>query len=754
VKPAAFTTCFSLLFASLALYSGSAKAQSGTWTWVNGTDSFYSAGVYGTQGVPSANNSPPGLYQAAQWTDLQGNFWIYGGLRPSEREQGDLWKYDPAANTWTWIKGTGLDGASAEYGALGIPAISNTPGARAWGCTAWTDTAGDLWLFGGADFGASYSDLWRYQIASNEWTWMAGPQVGNLPGIYGTLYQPSDTDQPPTRSEANTAWVDSGNNLWLYGGYGELGDLGDMWRYSPATGQWAWMGGTQAANAHAVYGTQGVESPGNFPGGRWTYTHWMSGNYLYLSGGLSFSTGDFSDVWQFNLNTNYWSWVGGDSGVVDTGVYLHYCSVNEGDMPVGRAEQRAAQVNGCSENLYVWGGGSNMGRLNDLWAFDLPTKKWRWVSGSSSPLPAGNFGIRGLSSPSNMPQGMVGPCLWSDKEGNLWLWGGLLSLSTWQMANAMWKYVPDPTCFPGESLTGGINYTLSQSLICPGDTVYLTVTGATNVTVTPAINLIAVDSADYYAYIASNDSTTYTIHGQTACGPAIQNFTIIPLYRGFHISASETNICSYDSTLICAPAGLSAYQWNNGDTTACIYAKDTGNYYVVVTPTGGNCTVTSQPVYVSVYPPMEVEITRHGDSLLAGPANSYQWLLNGNLIPGATSSVYVIGSSIGSFSLQVVDSNGCIVTAGPVIVNGINEVMPDNKIAVYPNPTADGWQLAVDAALIGSTVEVYDATGRLVFRMVITGQTSYINIPGAASGVYELRVTSQGFSGVRKVIHF
>jgi hypothetical protein len=49
-------------------------------------------------------------------------------------------------------------------------------------------------------------------------------------------------------------------------------------------------------------------------------------------------------------------------------------------------------------------------------------------------------------------------------------------------------------------------------------------------------------------------------------------------------------------------------------------------------------------------------------------------------------------------------------------------------------------------------VEIFDATGRSVFKSVITNQHSVIEIAGLADGVYELRITQQGYSAVKKLI--
>ena len=76
---------------------------SGTWTWVGGSSTLGASGVYGTQGWPSTSNVPGARSVAAYWTDLSGNFWLFGGFEfyasqqptGSTLETNDLWEYTP-----------------------------------------------------------------------------------------------------------------------------------------------------------------------------------------------------------------------------------------------------------------------------------------------------------------------------------------------------------------------------------------------------------------------------------------------------------------------------------------------------------------------------------------------------------------------------------------------------------------------------------------------------------------------------------
>jgi hypothetical protein len=121
------------------------------------------------------------------WADSSGRSWLFGG----EGNDGsgkigslgflnDLWEFDPSTNEWAWMGGSSTFGNNCElfygsttlcgqpgvYGLLGTPAVGNVPGAR-FGQVNWTDSSGNLWLFGGGGYDADgawgyLNDLWKY----------------------------------------------------------------------------------------------------------------------------------------------------------------------------------------------------------------------------------------------------------------------------------------------------------------------------------------------------------------------------------------------------------------------------------------------------------------------------------------------------------------------------------------------------------------------------------------------------------------
>ncbi len=338
----------------------------GEWTWMGGSsiappaDTTYDIpygkpGIYGTLGTASLTNIPGARYGAFAWADASGNLWLCGGhgfdAVPANGYLNDLWKYTPNKNgtpgIWTWMGGSAnlppsqyagdQTAQPGVYGKLGTSDPANIPGGHSSG-TAWTDSSGNFWLFGGlgADSAGTWgylNDLWKYTPSQSgkagEWTWMGGNDTvgsyGGQPGVYGVLGMPEYTNAPGARF-SSPSWVDTSGNLWLFGGQGydwigTSGFLNDLWKYTPdagaGLGQWTWMGGSNViplssassafgvqSGQSGVYGTLGLPAATNTPGGRIGAIPWIdaSGN-LSLFGGQGFdstgSQGYLNDSWKY-----------------------------------------------------------------------------------------------------------------------------------------------------------------------------------------------------------------------------------------------------------------------------------------------------------------------------------------------------------------------------------------------------------------------------------------------------------------------
>ncbi len=459
-------------------------AQQGMWTWMHGSPTLNLAGNYGIQGTAAANNDPPALYEACEWTDLSGNFWLFGGVDGNYNLQNTLWKFDPLLNMWTWMNGSSTARNSPGiYGVQGMPASGNIPGARGWGANTWTDAGGDLWLFGGIGYDVSgvngmLGDLWKYNIASNTWTWMSGSPVYYYAGVYGTLNKPSVSNSPPSRRESNASWTDAGGDLWLFGGQSFAGGtLNDLWKYTVSTNQWTWMHGSNSQNSSGNYGTKGIASSTNDPPARWAYSKFkdVSGNLWLFAGSDGFNA--YNDLWKYNPFTNQWTWMSGSNQLGDMGSPGTTCIPAASNNPISRLENRACWTDACG-NFYAFGGMENCGwnsTFNDLWHFNVNTNDWALVNGTNQINLPGNWGKMNVPSSSNIPDGRCGSSPFKDNQGNLWLFGGAIT-GLIDKHNDLWRFVPDTSCVSGSDCQVALetNFTASAQAGCAPLQVFFT----------------------------------------------------------------------------------------------------------------------------------------------------------------------------------------------------------------------------------------------------------------------------------------
>ncbi len=304
------------------------------WAWMGGVSTVpvqsngYGSwpAVYGTQGTPSATNTPGSRTTPITWVDKNGDFWLFGGQAWVNSVSDfvlydDLWQFNPSTNEWTWIWGSSAaltgTGQPPDYVVSGAPSPLNDPGGHA-SASSWTDSNGNLWLYGGAAnlFDGASADLWEFDVSLNQWAWIGGPQRYSYPPIeYGTLGVPNPGVTPGIRVGA-ASWTDPSGNLWLFGGDDQAG-TSNIWVYTQPTNEWIWMGGDgvsapfcqgSCSGRPGVYGSLGTPSEGNMPGYRSYAASWTdrTGNFWLFGGNGEDGTGgggNLNDLWEYQPST-------------------------------------------------------------------------------------------------------------------------------------------------------------------------------------------------------------------------------------------------------------------------------------------------------------------------------------------------------------------------------------------------------------------------------------------------------------------
>ncbi|MGB0430270.1 MAG: LamG-like jellyroll fold domain-containing protein, partial [Bacteroidia bacterium] len=282
------------------------KWNGSKWTWISGSSSTNSSGVYSGALTPGARTG------SSRWVDASGNLWLYGGRGYDKNGDlgrlSDLWKFD--GTSWTFVKGSDLKNAACVYGSKGISASTNMPGSRS-GSSYWKDADGNFWFFGGDGHDASgsygsFNDVWKWD--GTNWTWMYGSSTRNELGEYGTQHVASTNNLPGAR-KASTVWQDENGFLWLFGGYGygesgSQGRLNDFWMHNGTN--WIWIKGSKTTAANANYNTVNTTDYASIIGARSSHISYVVNNNAYVFGGASIdengNTGSFNDTWRIDID--------------------------------------------------------------------------------------------------------------------------------------------------------------------------------------------------------------------------------------------------------------------------------------------------------------------------------------------------------------------------------------------------------------------------------------------------------------------
>jgi PKD repeat protein len=171
----------------------------------------------------------------------------------------------------------------------------------------------------------------------------------------------------------------------------------------------------------------------------------------------------------------------------------------------------------------------------------------------------------------------------------------------------------------------------------------------------------------------------------------------------------------------------------------CYTAPGTYPVTLIVGNSSGTDTLTIAAMVVFPAPAPPV-ITASGDTLFATPGyTSYEWYLDGNLLPGAISDT-LIALSNGLYAVTGIDSNGCSASSSQFLVNTSVNEKESVSVFVYPNPVTE--TLFTETPEGRHEITIYDITGKVNSRVSVTGKNHALSVANLNEGSYVLRIRS------------
>ena len=253
-------------------------------------------------------------------------------------------------------------------------------------------------------------------------------------------------------------------------------------------------------------------------------------------------------------------------------------------------------------------------------------------------------------------------------------------------------------------------------------------------------------------------------HSQNPATSTINwNITATPIYPQSDMVVTDTirvygpiavpEIGYSNGELTAVSADAVTYQWyRNGievaNATSASYVPTESGYYTVVVANEGGCSEVSIEVLVAIcltdYTPQLVfgnnttlELTNPLSGLTA------QWAVNGVIVEGGTGNTMPIGQS-GAYTVVLSDEYGCSYSSEAYNAYlSVNE-LASSSVITFPNPTTGKLNISAQSTI--QTIDVLDATGRVVIASTASNSNAVVDLSDLPNGYYIVKIqTVDGF---------
>lgn len=222
---------------------------------------------------------------------------------------------------------------------------------------------------------------------------------------------------------------------------------------------------------------------------------------------------------------------------------------------------------------------------------------------------------------------------------------------------------------------------------------------------------------------------------------------------------NNDSLCQGQNVALTSSMG-NTFKWHPSNQTAQTITVSAANTYSVTVKDAFGCSVTSQPLNISVFPlPPVPTVTINGDTLVSSAVSGNQWTLDGVDIPGATGQTHVMQGVLGLYKVKVKDAIGLCSSTSQNVFVGINEYSNGINYIVYPNPTSSSTTLVLQTNEQDDiTIEITDAIGKKVYTQTypsfMGGLEVALDLSVYPKGVYSLNVKNSKGNASKKIVRY
>ena len=249
---------------------------------------------------------------------------------------------------------------------------------------------------------------------------------------------------------------------------------------------------------------------------------------------------------------------------------------------------------------------------------------------------------------------------------------------------------------------------------------------------------MATSPGNYAIVVSNNVGCIDTSYIQTVViGSAVQLL----------VSANDSICLGFSANL--SASGAINYLWSpssnlNNPVSPSPIANPTSTTTYTVIATLNSCKDTGY-VTISVLPvPGPPTIFYNGGILTSDSTTNIQWNLNGNPIPGATSTPYTPVQS-GLYTVTYTGANGCSATSNYInVVLSVNEFVLGIDYIISPNPFSDATTISFAKPLDNAKIFLYNTiSDKAVLEKEINGDKITIQKGSLPEGIYFFRIIGE-----------
>ena len=285
--------------------------------------------------------------------------------------------------------------------------------------------------------------------------------------------------------------------------------------------------------------------------------------------------------------------------------------------------------------------------------------------------------------------------------------------------------------------------TANDSLICSGDSVILSGTGALTYIWTNGV----IDGVPFG--ISATGSYSVTGIDGSNCSNSDDITINVNLLPSVVAHASDAEICKGDSTTLYG-SGAETYIWNHSVTDNVAFVPSATLTYMVTGTDLNGCKKSDSleiivhllPVVTISTPPITVCVDA-APIILSGTPSGGTW--SGSGITGNTFTPSAADSGVQLIIYSYIDSNICSASDSVnITVNlcaGIEESLSDIAVKVYPNPNNGNFSLDLNAS---SEIIIYNLLGAVILSQNMPAGKNTVDLGSYPNGIYMITAIKDG----------